>query len=123
MPSLKRLERSPLRKPSLVRAGSFILCWIPVSSLLAQAESPDLTFFGWSDQHVQTDGNGDHLLPAIDAMNSLPGTKFPEAMGGEVGVPAFVFGCGDITEWPSRAAIERYDGVGYQAPEVPRPTT
>ena len=22
-----------------------------------------LTFFGWSDQHVQTDGNGEHLIP------------------------------------------------------------
>jgi hypothetical protein len=30
-----------------------------------------LTFFGWSDQHVTTDGDGTHLVPAIDAMNTL----------------------------------------------------
>lgn len=72
------------------------------------AEQVGLTFFGWSDQHVQTDGNADHLLPAIDAMNSLPGTPYPERIGGTVDAPAFVFGCGDITEWPTHAAKERY---------------
>jgi hypothetical protein len=35
-----------------------------------------LTFFGWSDQHVQTDGDARHLVPAIDAMNALPGTDY-----------------------------------------------
>ncbi|MBN1506824.1 MAG: metallophosphoesterase [Sedimentisphaerales bacterium] len=68
-----------------------------------------LTFFGWSDQHVQVDGNGDHLLPAIDAMNALPGWPYPEAVGGAVDKPAFVFNAGDITEWPSRAAIDTYE--------------
>lgn len=67
-----------------------------------------LTFFGWSDQHVQTDGNADHLLPAIDAMNELPGTPYPPHIGGAVAEPAFVFGCGDITEWPTHAAKDRY---------------
>ncbi len=37
-----------------------------------------LTFFGWSDQHVQTSGDAKHLVPAIDAMNALPGTKYPQ---------------------------------------------
>ena len=46
------------------------------------AEEPTLTFFGWSDQHVQTNGDGDHLLPAIDALNELPGRPFPESIGG-----------------------------------------
>ena len=41
-----------------------------------------LTFFGWSDQHVQVDGNGEHLIPAIDAMNSLAGRPYPETIGG-----------------------------------------
>ena len=68
-----------------------------------------LTFFGWSDQHVQVDGNGEHLIPAIDAMNALPGRAYPEAIGGNVDKPAFVFGLGDITEWPSRAAIDTYE--------------
>jgi len=75
----------------------------------ALAADEVLTFFGWSDQHVKVDGTADHLLPAIDAMNSLPGTKFPEAIGGTVGKPAFVFGCGDITEWPTNAAKDAYN--------------
>ncbi|HQI28089.1 MAG TPA: hypothetical protein PLT20_08380 [Sedimentisphaerales bacterium] len=32
-----------------------------------------LMFFSWSDQHVQVDGSGEHLIPAIDAMNTLAG--------------------------------------------------
>lgn len=70
-----------------------------------------LTFFGWSDQHVQTSGDGKHLLPAIDAMNALVGTKYPERIGGAVDAPAFVFGCGDITEWPTRAAKNTYEDL------------
>lgn len=68
-----------------------------------------LTFFGWSDQHVQVDGHGEHLIPAIDAMNSLAGKAYPEAVGGVVEKPAFVFGLGDIAEWPSRAALDTYE--------------
>ena len=73
------------------------------------AEEGGLTFFGWSDQHVPVDGNGAHLVPAIDAMNGLPGRPYPEAIGGVVGKPAFVFGCGDVSEWPSRAARDTYE--------------
>ncbi len=73
------------------------------------AQGDALTFFGWSDQHVQVDGNGDHLIPAIEAMNALPGRPYPETVGGAVEKPAFVFGLGDISEWPSRAAKETYE--------------
>lgn len=72
------------------------------------AAEPNLTFFAWSDQHVQTDGDAQHLIPAIDAMNGLPGREFPPAIGGSVQRPAFVFGCGDISEWPSNAAKNAY---------------
>lgn len=74
----------------------------------APAEEAGLTFYGWSDQHVQTDGKADHLGPAIDAMNALEGTALPERIGGKVAAPAFVFGCGDITEWPTHAALDAY---------------
>jgi len=73
------------------------------------AGGPNLTFFGWSDQHVQTNGDGGHLVPAIEAMNGLPGTKYPEKIGGTVAKPEFVFGCGDITEWPTAAARDTYN--------------
>ena len=71
----------------------------------------DLTFFGWSDQHVKTDGNTAHLLPFVDAMNAMPGTRYPESVGGKVGKPAFVIGAGDVTEWPTNAAMRAYDEV------------
>jgi hypothetical protein len=85
---------------------------LAVSLLLVgvgRGQEKSLTFFGWSDQHVQVDGDGDHLIPAIDAMNALPGKPYPEAIGGTVDKPAFVFGLGDISEWPSRAAKETYE--------------
>jgi hypothetical protein len=75
----------------------------------ASDRAPALTFFGWSDQHIQADGDGKHLIPAIDAMNALPGRAYPEAVGGTVEKPAFVFGLGDISEWPSRAALDTYE--------------
>jgi hypothetical protein len=75
----------------------------------APAQPTALTFFGWSDQHIQTDGDGRHLIPAIDAMNALPGRPYPEVIGGTVEKPAFVFSMGDITEWPTRAALDTYE--------------
>lgn len=80
-----------------------------VSAGRTYAGEAGLTFFGWSDQHVAVDGDGQHLLPVIDAMHSLPGTKFPAEIGGRVAEPAFVLGCGDIAEWPTTAAKSTYD--------------
>ena len=42
-------------------------------------------------------------------MNALPGTEYPSKFGGKVAKPAFVFGCGDITEWPTHAARDTYN--------------
>ena len=92
---------------TLVLVTCFLIC--PSLSADAARDEPALTFFGWSDQHVKTDGDAKHLLPAIDAMNGLPGTPYPEGIGGKVADPAFVFGCGDITEWPTHAAMKAYD--------------
>ncbi len=85
-----------------------LLMLVVLQGAIARAKEPDLTFFGWSDQHVQVDGDGAHLHGAIDAMNTLPGTAYPPAIGGTVQTPAFVFGCGDISEWPTHAAKETY---------------
>lgn len=68
----------------------------------------DLTFLGWSDQHVTPAGDASHLFPAIDAMNAIENTPFPESIGGRVPRPAFVLGLGDATEWPTRAAKNAY---------------
>ncbi|MHC4399309.1 MAG: metallophosphoesterase family protein [Planctomycetota bacterium] len=89
----------------------FFLTFLFVCAALPAAEGEGLTFFGWSDQHVGVDGNASHLVPAIEAMNELPGTQYPEAIGGTVDRPAFVLGCGDITEWPTTAAKNAYDAL------------
>ena len=102
-----------MTKKTLPITAITILVFCLVTSALPAAQPVDknttLTFFGWSDQHVQVDGDGSHLIPAIDAINGLPGTKYPEPLGGLVAQPAFVFGCGDITEWPTTAAKNTYD--------------
>lgn len=95
------------------RSRLALLC-LSASTIMAApslGSEPSLTFFGWSDQHVQVDGDAKHLVPAIDAMNRLPGTDYPPQIGGKVSKPAFVFGCGDITEWPTHAAMKAYDDL------------
>ena len=84
-----------------------------VAVCLASAKDGDdsLTFFGWSDQHVKTDGNVSKLLPFVEAMNAMPGTSYPQKVGGKVGDPAFVIGAGDVTEWPTNAAMRAYDAL------------
>jgi hypothetical protein len=95
------------------KAKAFILavciavCVLPPARVLAQKNV--LTFFGWSDQHIKPNGDGAHLIPAIDAMNKLPGRAYPANIGGTVDEPNFVIGLGDITEWPSRAARDTYE--------------
>ena len=109
MPRPSLLERSAASRAQSVAARLYATVLFLATAPWASAEPPALTFFGWSDQHVQTNGDAEHLLPAIDAMNRLPETPYPESVGGKVESPAFVFGCGDITEWPARAAIDRYE--------------
>lgn len=95
----------------LLWVGVSILCLALAGAGLGAEQNGVLTFFGWSDQHVQVDGNAEHLIPPIDAMNGLPERPYPDALGGIVEEPAFVLGCGDITEWPSDAAKNAYEGL------------
>ena len=75
----------------------------------AWAAEVDVTFVGWSDQHVQTDGSASpNTSDAIAAMNQISGKEYPASVGGKVATPAFVFGAGDITEWPTVAALDTY---------------
>jgi len=75
------------------------------------AAQPVLTFFGWSDQHTKTSGDTSSLHPFVDAMNTMPGTDWHEQIGGKVAKPSFVIGAGDITEWPTHAAMKGYDAL------------
>jgi hypothetical protein len=93
-------------------APKTIAGWVAALLLMVGANSGKgdvFTFFGWSDQHIKADGDGAHLVPAIEAMNALPGRPYPQALGGTVEKPAFVFNTGDISEWPSRAALDTYE--------------
>ncbi|MBE3134571.1 MAG: hypothetical protein IMZ55_13960 [Acidobacteria bacterium] len=85
----------------------------------ARGADAGLTFLGWSDQHVTTQGEAGHLRPAVDAMNTVAGTAYPEKIGGKVAPPAFVFGCGDITEWPTAAARDAYEAVVTKRLRIP----
>jgi predicted phosphodiesterase len=95
------------RVKTIVAVICFAVYTLPCAGF--SADSSVLTFFGWSDQHVKTDGDGRHLVPAIDAMNNMPGTAYPTSIGGNVEEPNFVMGCGDITEWPTLAARDTYE--------------
>ena len=74
-------------------------------------EAAALTFFGWSDQHTKTSGDTSSLYPFVDAMNTMAGTAWPKSVGGKVDKPSFVIGAGDITEWPTKAAMKGYDAL------------
>jgi hypothetical protein len=76
-----------------------------------KAAGKTLTFFGWSDTHIPAGGDGSKLWPAFDAMNQLPGKAYPKNIGGFVDTPAFVFNCGDITDWPTHQAKKTYEDL------------
>ena len=82
-------------------------------------EEKSLTFFGWSDQHIKTDGNADHVLPFVEAMNVMEGVAYPPNVGGKVAKPAFVFGTGDITEWPTHASMKAYEAILKEKLKIP----
>jgi len=75
---------------TVIRVFCLIICILSYAGVCGDSNS--LTFFGWSDQHVKTDGDGEHLIPAIDAMNILPQKIYPASIGGKVDEPDFVIG-------------------------------
>jgi len=89
----------------------YLLVFLSPFFLSGKEEDASLTFFGWSDQHVKTDGNVSKLIPFVAAMNQMPGTPYPEKIAGNVAEPAFVIGAGDVTEWPTNAAMRGYENL------------
>lgn len=106
-----RNMRTGICRMSKIKLNTYIVCLLicVLSHPGICSNTNALTFFGWSDQHVKTDGDGTHLVPAIDAMNKLPQTDYPADIGGKVAEPNFVIGLGDITEWPTIAARDTYE--------------
>lgn len=74
-----------------------------LGTLPAAAGPTDLTFFLTGDTHYGLDlwaNNEPANKATIDAMNRLPGTPYPAALGGVVGVPSGVLVAGDLTDTP-----------------------
>ena len=92
-------------------ATPLLLCFLLSITSFAQENRPALTFFGWSDQHTNTSGDTSRLYPFVDAMNTMAGTAWPKTVGGKVAKPSLVIGAGDITEWPTHAAMKGYDSL------------
>jgi len=106
-----RNMKTGICRMSEIKLKTYIVCLLicALSQPGICGNTNTLTFFGWSDQHVQPDGDGTHLIPAIDALNKLPQTDYPAGIGGKVAEPNFVIGLGDITEWPTIAARDTYE--------------
>jgi hypothetical protein len=62
------------------------------------AAPPTLTFFVGSDSHFGYTGMEDANLAMIAHMNALPGTAYPESIGGRVEAPRGVLMTGDLTD-------------------------
>ena len=92
-------------------ATPLLLCFLLSITSFAQENRPPLTFFGWSDQHTNTSGDTSRLHPFVDAMNTMAGTAWPKTVGGKVTKPSFVIGAGEITEWPTHAAMKGSDSL------------
>ncbi len=74
-----------------------------LSGLEALAEENEITFIHIGDTHYNTRSDNfeeqrERFRNVIAAMNELPGTPYPRAVGGVAGTPMGVFVVGDLTE-------------------------
>ena len=59
---------------------------------------PTITFFVGSDSHFGAPGVDEANRAMVEQMNALPGTPYPESIGGTVGTPRGVLMTGDLTD-------------------------
>ncbi len=99
---------------------------IPLLALAALAAAPSpqqsdvggvasaITFFVGSDSHFGYVGMEDANRAMVEQMNALPGTAYPEAIGGRVEEPRGVLMTGDLTDngtLEEFALFERFYGL------------
>ena len=67
------VHRNKILIGRLALAG--VIALASVSPAFAQNVTDDagLTFFGWSDQHIDVSGDAAHVVPFVDAMNAMEG--------------------------------------------------
>ena len=64
--------------------------------LAAMAGTADVTFFAASDTHYGVGPNDAPKTAMVKIMNALPGTDYPQSVGGSVGTPRGVVLMGDL---------------------------
>src|SRR5262245_28622017 len=64
----------------------------------AAGAAPSITFFVGSDSHFGYVGMEDANRAMVEQMNALPGTPYPESIGGRVETPRGVLMTGDLTD-------------------------
>ncbi len=82
---------------------AIVLALMGVGTPAPVATAEDITFIHIGDTHYNTRGDAfekqrERFRRVIDQMNALPGTPYPNAVGGVVGRPMGVFLVGDVTE-------------------------
>lgn len=84
----------------------------PAATAQSAATSHSLTFFTISDMHYNWPAEGNYELQrtAIKAMNELPGTAYPKAIGGVVAAPRGVVVLGDLVESNKTPAYAAWEG-------------
>jgi hypothetical protein len=94
---IQSLRDLDLSKTSMKTTRSIHLLTISVF-LAIPALAADLTFFAYSDCHYGAGEPPKTSTPVVDWINSLPGTPFPESIGGVVGKPRAVIMSGDLID-------------------------
>ena len=104
----------------LAAARGLVLAWA-VCAAAPRGAGRDVTFFHISDQHYDDEMEDPEMfVPTIRAMNELPGTAWPDAIGGGVDRPRGVIMTGDLTndgtpgEWQAYAGqwgLTGHDGL------------
>lgn len=99
-------DASPLFPRSSVRACLNSLAASAVLGLPAIAA--DITFFAYSDCHIGAGDPPKRSTPVVDWINALPGTAYPEPIGGKVAAPLAVIMSGDLIDHGSHP--DKYQG-------------
>jgi hypothetical protein len=70
----------------------------PAARQADTAGPPTITFFVGSDSHFGAPGVEEANRAMVEQMNALPGTAYPDAIGGRVEAPRGVLMTGDLTD-------------------------
>jgi len=115
------MRRTALRHLAAVLLAALVLagCCGPKPYSVPVVPGTDFTFFVAADTHYgqsMWDNNEAGNKANIDRMNALPGTPYPEEVGGTVAVPVGLLVAGDLTDtgellnWYGYWLLHRHDG-------------